>query len=97
MKNEKQIELEKELSRVNDSIRELEKRKKDIKLELVKNGSSFKEGDKLINPNGESAVFAGFEYSGYSWSPVIRKIKRNGEPYKCTNAMWRHDKWELLC
>lgn len=101
------IELYNELQNVegrlkilDSQISELRKKKNDIKDDFL-SLLPFQEGDKVKDKNGNIFFIERLKYAmslgknGIKVHFLIRKIKKNGEPYKDVNEAWRIDYFSL--
>ena len=102
-----EIELYKELQNVegclkiaDSQISEIRKKKNDIMNDFLSQ-LPFQEGDKVKDKNGNIFIIEHLK-DAYSLGKneikvcfLIRKIKKNGEPYKDVNQAWGVDYFSL--
>ena len=89
-------ELEDDLKKLTSEIRSKQDEAKDIKQSIANIKCPFVVGELVIDKHGCKAIVDRIIYSYSGYDLKIKKIKKNGEPYKDSNHTYFCDKWEKL-
>ena len=78
---------------LTNKIKILSDQQDELRTQIAEHNSPFKVGDRVITEDGKKAIVAKVTYwvSNKNYSLYIRKIKKDGTPYRDTTRVYHNE------